>query len=73
MKIKHSFAAQFVVEEEPMGNNTIFECIKVAVQAERRLIELLDKSLKDDLDDVRSDLDLPKSARPRRGEDLRGS
>jgi len=56
-----------------VSKSTIFDYARKAAEAEMRIIELLDKSLSDDLIETRSNEDLQKHARPRQGSDLRGS
>lgn len=50
-----------------MSKNTIFHYARKAAQAEQKIIELLDKSLRDDLVEAPADVDLQKPARPRQG------
>lgn len=55
-----------------MSKDTIVDFARNAAQAEQRIVDLLDKLSREDLADTRSEVDLPKSARPRQGETLRG-
>ena len=55
-----------------MSKNTIFHYARKAAQAEQKIIELLDKSLQDDLAEAASDVDLQESARPRQGSQSSG-
>ncbi len=55
-----------------MSKNTIFHYARKAAQAEQKIIELLDKSLRDDLVEARCEADLQKPARARQGSDSSG-
>lgn len=55
-----------------MSRNTIFDYARMAARAEHKIIELLDRSLQNDLAEAASDTDLPQSARSRQGNTLRG-
>jgi len=60
------------LEESPVTKNSIFDYARVAARAEQRIVELLDKSLEDELPDSDPDADLQQSARPRQGPDPSG-
>ena len=51
-----------------MSKRTIFDYARVAAQAELRILQLLDSSLRDDFAEARSNLDLQKTARSRQGQ-----
>ncbi len=51
-----------------MSHKTVFHYARLAAQAEARILELLDNALQDKPRQVRSESDLRKIARPRRGQ-----
>jgi len=64
--LQHSFAAQNV-EDGPVGKTTIWEYARMAARAEERILELLDKSLHQDLAETRANHDVRTTARLRQG------
>lgn len=52
--------------------HNIFDYARMAAQAEQRILDLLDKSLHDDLVDARLEMDLQESARSRQGSESSG-
>ena len=60
------------VEDRYLSRKSISRYARKATQIEQKVFELLEKSLHDDPAEARSVVDLPKSARTRQGENLRG-
>ena len=60
------------VEDGLVSKNTVFDYARMAARTEQKIIEMLDRSLHDDLAEAPIDADLPQSARPRQGDTLRG-
>jgi hypothetical protein len=60
------------LEDGPVSRNGILNYARMAALAEERILELLDKSLRDDLAEPRSKVDLQKCAQPRQGSSSSG-
>jgi len=55
-----------------MSRKNIFEYARLAAEAEKRILELLDAALQEEPARRRSERGLRKNARPRQGEDSSG-
>ena len=55
------------MEDDPVSKKSISHYARKAARAEQKIIELLDRSLQDDLVEAPPDLDLQKTARSRQG------